>query len=247
MDPCVSRSERLGYVGLVLLLLFAADTAFVVIHLVHSFSTHYLTAALYSIECDGGFAEWFQYVQEFWVVILTVVLWKRMRAPVYLVWSLLFTYLLLDDAFRIHETCGHLLFKHLHLVGAFGLQAQDYGELIVSGVAGLGFLLLIGFGYASTTTNTKHASRDITFILFALVFFGVGVDMVHSMLEPWGVVANVVMGVVEDGGEMFVMSVLCWYLLDLLERGDAALAQPLWNRVGSMARQASLSSVRRVD
>ena len=45
----------------------------------------------------------------------------------------------------------------------------------------------------------------------AVAFFGVVVDMLHAAM-PWG---RCVWGLVEDGGEMLMMSIIVWYVFDL--------------------------------
>ena len=57
-----SPTKEAAQLRLLLTLLLAADAAFIVIHLVH-IATPYLLNDLYSIEADGGFAEWFQYTK----------------------------------------------------------------------------------------------------------------------------------------------------------------------------------------
>ena len=52
--------------------------------------------------------------------------------------------------------------------------------------------------------------------------------MVHSLAAEGGYL-EAVLGVVEDGGEMFAMSVICWYVMNLLEhRGNVPAS--LWKR-----------------
>jgi hypothetical protein len=207
-----------------LLLLMAADTAFVAIHLVHKHST-LLANDLYSLSKDGGYAEVFQYVKIYWIVIMLFALWSRTRERVYPAWMLLYGYLLCDDALQIHERVGGAIARSWGYGDAFSLEAKDFGELTLSAAFGVAFLALISMTYLRSTHAARNASKDLALLFGILVFFGVGVDMLHTAVEvPY---VKPLLGVLEDGGEMFAVSVVCWYVLKLLERRGAAAAW-LW-------------------
>ncbi len=216
--------ERLNQVGAFFLLLVSADTAFVIVHLVHELSP-FLSNSLYSLETDRGYSEIFQYVKTYWIVIMLAALWRRTRECVYVTWMLLYAYLLCDDAFRIHERGGDAIARHWGYESALGLRAQDFGELTASGVFGLAFLALIGIMYLRSSCDARNASKDLTLLFSVIVFFGVIIDMLHIVAgDGYG---KVVFGVAEDGGEMFAMSVVCWYVLNLVQRrGNAPTS--LW-------------------
>src|SRR6185503_334165 len=114
----------------------------VAIHLVH-LTTPYLSGLLYSIETDGGFAEWFQYTKELWTIILAIMIWRRTRRPWIAGWILAFVYFLADDTISIHEIGGDIAYRHLGLGPALGLRAQDFGELLVTGMAGVSLSAII--------------------------------------------------------------------------------------------------------
>lgn len=217
-------SERLNQVGIFLVLLISADTAFVIVHLVHELPP-FLGNSLYSLETDRGYSEIFQYVKTYWIVILLAVLWWRTRECVYVTWMLLFAYLLCDDTFQIHERGGDAIARHWGYENALGLRAEDFGELTVSGLFGLPFLVLIVIMSLRSTRDARNASKDLTLLLGVMLFFGVVIDMLH--IVAGGGYGKVGFGVVEDGGEMFAMSVVCWYVLNLVDgRGNAPTS--LW-------------------
>ena len=56
-------------------------------------------------------------------------------------------------------------------------------------------------------------------LILALVFFGVGVDMAHIAIKL-GRKVNFIFGVVEDGGEMLVASLILWYVFLLSIREE---------------------------
>lgn len=216
-----------------LFLLLAADALFIGVHLVHVLSGTYLQDALYSIETDGGFSEWFQYIKEGWIAILCFALWKRTRSIFLVGWAFLFGYFLLDDSMQIHELGGESIGRHLHLSGIFGLRPQDLGELAVSGIVGLVFLFTIGFTYLKAPRNEKHISQDIAFLVAMLVVAGVGVDALHAIvvLETKNLPLQITLALLEDGAEMLVMSVICWYAFGLLLQNGVAEEERVWRRI----------------
>lgn len=216
--------ERVNQAGIFLLLLISADTAFVIVHLVHGLSP-FLSNSLYSLETDRGYSEIFQYVKTYWIVLMLAALWWRTREYVYVTWMLLYAYLLCDDAFQIHERGGDAIARHWGYESALGLRAQDFGELTAAGMFGLAFLVLIVIMSLRSTRDAKNASKDLALLFGVIVFFGVIIDMLHIVAGSG--YAKGVFGIVEDGGEMFAMSVACWYVLNLVERrGNAPTS--LW-------------------
>jgi hypothetical protein len=201
------------------LLLLAADTGFVLVHVVHRLWAA-LRDPLYSLGQDGGYAEMFQYLKFYWVAILLGTLRARTREPVYGAWMLLYAYLLCDDALRLHELGGARLVAAWGYGPAFGLRAQDFGELTVSAAAGLVFLALICAGHLRSAHRARDVSTDLALLLGALVFFGVFMDMLHIAAQ--GRYLKEALGVIEDGGELFTMSVVCWYVFSLFERSGSA-------------------------
>jgi hypothetical protein len=207
-----------------LLLLISADIAFVIVHLISELSP-YLNYWLYNLEIDEAYAGIFQYVKTYWIVIMLAALWWRTREGVYGMWMLLYAYLLCDDAFQIHERGGVAIAKRWGYEDALGLRAQDFGELTVSGVFGLAFLVLILIMYFPSTRDARNASKDLALLLGVLVFFGVGIDMLHIVVgDGYGTRVNKAFGLVEDAGEMFAISAVCWYVLNLFDRGGKATA-----------------------
>lgn len=233
MSSAPAQRAHWDNVKIVLFLLLAGDAFFIGIHLVHVSSNTLLQNAMYSIQTDGGFSEWFQYLKEGWIAILCFALWKRTRSLFLVGWAFLFGYLLLDDSMQFHESGGESVSRHLHLTGMFGLRAQDLGELVVSGVMGLIFLFTIGLTYLRAPLNDKNVSRDFAFLVAVLVAFGVGVDSFHSIVASSTSykTATITLGVIEDGGEMISMSIICWYAFDLFTRHGVVAEPRAWRRL----------------
>jgi hypothetical protein len=196
---------------IVLAILFAADAAFVVLHL----SNRFLPSrnALFSLSTDGGYAEVFQYFKEGWIAAVLLVVCWRTRQGLYGAWALLFAYLLWDDSLTIHETAGQAIATQWGYAPAFGLRAQDFGELTVIALAGSVFLVVTGYLYVRGNETARSVARDLVLLVGLLAFFGVFFDMVHNAIGDQRVRGMIV---VEDSGEMIAMSLIVSYVTRLL-------------------------------
>jgi len=234
-------SQRVNLPGVFLALLLSADAAFVLLHLVHTLSP-FLSDPLFSIERDWGYGEAFQYVKTYWIAIMLAVLGWRTREAIYGAWTLLYIYLLCDDAFRIHEQVGRAVARHLGYAPTFGLKARDLGELTVQGAIGLAFLVLIASMYVRSARDARRASIDLAVLSGAIAFFAVPVDMLHNLVAGSRFGAEI--GLVEDGGEMVAMSAVGWYALQLVER-RGHVPEPLWRRIKTVLTVAYRGRARR--
>ena len=216
-----------------LLLLISTDVVFVLVHVVYANTT--LLTNMYALDRERGYAEVFQYIKFHWLVLTMAGLWWRTRAPVYLGWAVVFGYLLLDDALQVHERIGEIIAARWGYPELLGLRGLDFGELTVTAAAGLLLLVLIGIGYWSSDREARNASKRVAALIAALALFGVAVDMLHQMAgASW---TGELLLIVEDGGEMFVVSVACAYAVSLLLHVDGAPIPP-W-RPGATTRRFS--------
>ena len=109
-----------------LLLLIIGDAVFIFFHyLLHM--TPVLENMLFSIGTDLGYAEFFLYTQELWIVVLLIAVSIRAKSAGYILWGALFEYLLFDDAMMLHELWGAEIARTLNFQHAFGLRPQDFG------------------------------------------------------------------------------------------------------------------------
>jgi hypothetical protein len=205
----------------VLLLLLCGDVAFMLLHVSNRLVPR---NPLLSLAVDGGYSEVFQYIKEYWTALLFFAMSWRAREVLFAAWALLFTYLLCDDALTIHESLGRVIATRWDLVPVLGIRAGDFGELMVSAIAGALFLVLIGGLYVRSSEMGKSVSRDLSLLLAVLVFFGVVVDAVHLALQEQRVHG---LTVFEDSGEMVAMSLIASYAVRLWEQRGAA-AGLLW-------------------
>jgi hypothetical protein len=197
-----------------LFLCLATDAGFIFVHLIH-WQTSVADSHLFSIEADRGYAEVFQYIKEYWTVLLLGLIALQRRSVLYLSWALLFFYLLLDDSLHIHERLGDLASTKLAFSNLFSMRATELGELVISGLVGFFFLVVIAISYHFGNSKFRKISQRLIVLLLALVVFGIALDVVHSLLKLTAI--NMLIGLLEDGGEMLVMSVIISFVFGLLE------------------------------
>jgi hypothetical protein len=189
-----------------LFFLVSADLIFIVLHVLYI--KHVLANPLLSIEMDRGYAEVYQYIKEFWIVLMLLVMAIRTKHLVYIAWSSLFMYFLLDDSLKIHEKLGGYLIQYYEFNPAFNLRTIDYAEICVSILFGTVLFLFIFLSYIISNSVQKTISRNIFILVLLLAFFGVVVDMLHVAIPWW----KLKLGIIEDGGEMLSMSIIVWYV-----------------------------------
>ncbi len=203
----------------ILFFLLGVDILFIVLHLIHIW-TPYLPQAGFNIEGDRSYSEFFQYAKELGLLLMFCSLSVVRSERAYLAWAFIFGFLLLDDAFALHERLGFVAadyFGHRNLlIGETVLMRdQDFGELIIYTVAGIVFLSLIQAALRWGSGEFRQVSHRLVMLLVLFVLFGVVADMIHVALRQLPTLYRLV-GTLEDGGEMVMLSIICWYVLRFL-------------------------------
>lgn len=225
MDWIKLKLKSNNWSTLLLYLLLATDVIFILLHLILH-QTDFLSNSSFSLEKDRGYPEFFQYLKEYWVAILFVLLTIRMRSLSYLSWSLLFFYLLLDDSCQIHENGGAYISNLLGFSPFLNLRAKDFGELIVSALAGATFFTLIAVSYRFSGSTFRNLSKSLIAMLLALALMGIVVDMIHiAVPSSW----RFLFGTIEDGGEHIVMSAIVWFTFVFTEQLQLEKDFPLFS------------------
>jgi len=205
-----------------ILLLIMSDIAFIVVHIAYMFDlVHH---QYFSLESDRGYGEIFQYLKFFWIICLLSIFLTKVKASVILSWIFIFAYMLIDDSLSIHERVGSSFVELLNLRPALQLRAQDYGELLVSMTAGIFLFGFLFVTHKKSSSDLKDVSRRLLFLAAGIIFFGVAVDMIHSML-PLG---KEIFGLIEDAGEMIFASLSLGYCVSIiLDRNFKAVPKSL--------------------
>lgn len=220
---------------MVLVALLAGDLVFITLHWLH-LHVGILSSELWSIEHDRSFSEMFQYLKYIGIGLALAHLFRRTRLPVLLGWIGVFAFLLLDDSMRIHERFGLGMVAWAHIPDFGGLRGRDVGELIFAALALAVLSPVLVLGYVRGSPSARAISADLVVLLSALVACAVGGDAIHRVLSHTPL--NTVAGMVEDGGEMLALSLICFYVAQWVPYGarteDAVRFRPgvrLWAMV----------------
>ncbi|MDQ3459000.1 MAG: hypothetical protein M3498_06845 [Deinococcota bacterium] len=167
--------------------LVAADLLFISLHFVHvrwgSALVAWSTSTAFRIDTDQGFAELFQYLKLILIIWLLSRLFLKCRYGTAGAWAVVFTFVLLDDAFMLHERLGVVVGNRVAPPLAYGLGSHEVGELLVWAVAGVTMGSLVLLAHLRSSREGRIVSRGLLILFAALVFFGLGVDVLHNILS----------------------------------------------------------------
>ncbi|MBL8050246.1 MAG: hypothetical protein JNM46_03410 [Anaerolineales bacterium] len=211
-----------------LIFLVAGDLLYIGLHLIHKGARHFdLFTTIreneaFAVYTDRSLGESFQYLKEYWILLIFLWLIFKNKQYFYTGWVMLFLYLLLDDMLSFHEGLATFALQMLNIdpfyVIAGELRYQDYGELGVSVFFGILLLTTIGFSYWRGTKEVRTIFHYLFGGLLLIVFFGVVNDFANRIFaEDGSKVLYELTRLIEDGGEMLAMSVMCWYVYTLTE------------------------------
>ena len=203
------RSGRRPEVTL-LILLICADAAFILLHVLYV-ETQWLRGVRVSLEAERGMPETYQYVKEFWIVACMMTAFWHTRHALHAAWAGVFTFVLLDDAAQIHERIGTWFGQRYSLPAAFGMRPDDAGELLFAALVGATMLTAIFYASWRATEQLRRISRDMLCLLVAFAVLGVLVDTLHAIAYLQRSAFERLLLILEDGGEMIVMSALTVY------------------------------------
>jgi hypothetical protein len=198
---------------LLLILWIAVDIVFIALHTAHA--CHLLAPQLFhpffNIQDDRSGGEAIQYAKALWIALAFLLIALLRRSAGYVPWALLFTYIVLDDVFQLHELLGRDIAIALDYPELLGLRPDDLGELTFYAIALAVILPLLAAAYLWGSREFRTLSVNMAILLVVLGVFGVVFDMAHIMVT--GSSVEQLAGVLEDGGEMIVMSVIAAFAL----------------------------------
>ena len=213
--PGPSRPTPSKATILLLCLLLFADLMFIVIHVLHVWSP-WLPAYSLSIEVDGGLAEMFQYAKLTGLVACLGFLFFRTRGWAFAGWAAFFGFLLLDDMFFIHERLGERVGAHLGFPAVFGLRVDDFGEIAIAAVLGLCAITMVVLALRHGGATARRISQDFLCLLALLAVFAVVFDALHTITYFRAPGIAPLFALIEDGGEMIVVSGIAAYAFDII-------------------------------
>lgn len=189
-------------------ILLVIDLTFIILHIARSAAFYSerpdipISNSLFAIEVEGSFAEIYQHIKVASVSLLTLWVFRRTAAPIYLALSFLFAWVFIDDAFQLHEAFGA------------SMTPMFFSSVGLAEAVFLSFICAVSVAilhFTALNSEAHHLRRAAIFIvpLLVLAFFGGAVDLVHAAIGAPFKGVNLVFTVIEDGGELAAMSLAC--------------------------------------
>ena len=215
-----------------ILALIVIDILFLILHIAR-LGIGWPAHNAFNIGVDWGYAEIYQYAKEFYIASALILIASQRRRATFVVWSVFFSFLLLDDSLQFHERLGTGIGRSLDIESFFGLDGHVVGEILASAAFGIVFLIpILSLTFLSRKNRIgdwEHAS--LFFLTICLVFFGVAIDALKNYVPN----LEFIFDVVEDGGEMIVLSIVAWFVY-VIRRNP--------NLVGNVERRNRVRSFR---
>ena len=176
----------------------------------------------FSVDYEGSYAEKYQYLKFIGISIICFLISIKKRSFPFLNFMIIPTYLYLDDSRELHERfgskIGQLLTEGSYMDTLFiNLRYQDFGEIIYMVL--MAFLLLIIFvlSYKLSIKSEKIFFLEIIKLFFLFGIFAIFFDLIHQL--SWGGM-NKILGIVEDGGEMIIVTFICYSFFQNLRKKE---------------------------
>ena len=195
--------------------LLVADLAFIAVFVTYAFAEHYgIRDSLFHGNVkfsfvDGSYPEIYGYVKESLLTVLFVAAYARSRQPVYLALALLFAMCALDDSLALHEAAGR------YLAATSGLS-RSAGEFVGWSLLGSVPMLAILTAYRRSDAMSRRHAQAVLLAFAILLFFAIGMDVVHAVVQRYVTGFQTVLTILEDGGELLTLTLLCMVSLGIL-------------------------------
>lgn len=167
------------------------------------------------LDANGfGYPESFQYIKYLGILGFLSVLLYRQKRYAYLPLFVLFALLLADDVLQLHRKASWFFVHLLNLHTLLGVKALSIGQLVFTATISLLTVAITLKHYLKASASVRKSLLDIFFLLAIFLFFGVGVDLLHTFFEEDTFIAFI-LTLIEEGGEMLTLSILVWYFCRL--------------------------------
>lgn len=185
-----------------------ADLAFIGAFVLYAYAEHYgvrdspFHGNVNFSFVDGSYPEIYGYAKEALLTLLFVTVYARTRQVVYLALALLFAICALDDSLALHEAAGRLL------AGTTGLS-RSAGEFAGWCLLGSVPMLALVPAYRRSDITSRYHAEAVLLGFAILLFFAIGMDVVHAVVQRYIRGFQTVLTIVEDGGELLTLTLLC--------------------------------------
>jgi hypothetical protein len=193
-----------------LLVLLFADVALIVLHAFNG-SVGQVRREVFQIDAQYGLASILMFGKLAIAILLLSEIKYIRRDRAFDFWKYLFFYVLLDDIFEISTQAGRWIGTLFSFDEFMGLQPGDYGKFAFAIGGGLIVSAFLGYLLRRSSRNFVTTSFAIFVMLSAFAFFAVFFDIVHAFFNE-DPKLEFGFGMLEEGGEMIVVSFLVAYL-----------------------------------
>lgn len=162
--------------------------------------------AAFDLTQEGGLSESWEYLLTTLAALAMARLFLKVRAPIYGLGVLIFTWMTLDNAIEIHERGGHLIAPLFALLPPSRLQPQDLGEFAL--LCMIALVIVLGI-WRSLRSGDRHANALGLAVMACIALagvFGVGVDLVHAAMHTISRFDDEVGTFIEEFGELTCLS-----------------------------------------
>lgn len=182
---------------------------------------------LLNVTLDWSLAECFGYVKLGCAAILLLLAFRANRIPIFLAMAIILAVMVADDSMTLHERLGHGAALTFALPEFANLKAQSLGELLAWAAMGALLLPVFVIGFVKTRDEDRVIAARLAICVALLLFFAIGMDMLDEMVctaLPGVPRCYALMGLLEDGGEMAVQSLILAHVVALYMAGRASRA-----------------------
>lgn len=163
----------------------------------------------------------------FWIYFkflsCAALLWasaNRSGQPLFRSLAVIFFILAIEDALELHERIGPYIIEIFNVQPYFGIAVTNWDDPIAFGGLGLICLALAIHGYRRSSARARQIGWNFLKLIVLLACFGVLADFVSALLlgleGSMRRFIHIVMSLVEDGGEMIVVSLITVYAIYVL-------------------------------
>ena len=206
-------------ISILIIIDFLFITIDVLIHLANHFKYFDLELRVglgknFLLNKDRSFPELYNYMKLGCIVVLMVRAFAKTQQVIYVTWAVVFFIALLDDSLQIHEQLGDYFALALNLPSVLGLYPDDLGELMAWAILAIPVIGALFYGFWHSRGDHTRIGGVLAILLCALFFFAVIFEVLANVVENLLVgdirkaVAGI-FGVVEDGGEMVTITLVC--------------------------------------
>jgi hypothetical protein len=211
-----------------LLVLLFSDVALIVLHAFNG-SANGINGQpvreLFRIDAQFGLGSLLMFGKLGLVILLLSEIKYLRRDRAFDFWKYLFLYVLLDDIFEISAQAGGWMSTLFSFEEFMGLTPADYGKFAFAIGGGLIVSGFLGYLLRHSSRAFVSASFAIFVLLSAFAFFAVFFDIVHAFFDQ-DPKLEFPLGMLEEGGEMIVVSFLVAYIFYLYGMSRTAARQP---------------------